>query len=66
MRLRLRPFLPAMVACAIASPALLARPEQGLEAWVRFGGPASLESVRAIVASEVPGDATREATASRR
>ncbi len=56
--MRLRPFLPAMVACAIASPALLARPEQGLEAWVRFGGPASLESVRAIVASEVPGDAT--------
>jgi len=56
--MRLRPFLPAMVACAIASPGLLARPGQGLEAWVRFDDPASLASVRAIVASEVPGDAT--------
>ena len=57
MTIRWRPLLAAIVACAIASPALLAKPGPGHERWARFDDAASLATARPIVASEVRGDA---------
>jgi len=48
------------VACLAASFAASAEPGRGGGAWVRFDDPSSLASARAIVASDVPGDATLE------
>ena len=56
--MRWHPFIPAIAACVIASPALFAKPVQGFGAWIRFDDTTSLEAARAIVASDVPGDAT--------
>jgi hypothetical protein len=55
--MRLRSLIPAIIACWIASPVLHANPGPGLRSWARFEDRGSLATVRAIVASDVPGDA---------
>ena len=50
----------AAIACLAASSVASAQPGRDGGTWVRFDDPSSLASARAIVASDVPGDATLE------
>ena len=55
--MRWRSFTPSIIACVIASTAPPAKAGSQPEAWARFDDASSLAAARAIVASEVPGDA---------
>lgn len=55
--MRWRPFTPSIIACVIASTAPPAQAGSESEAWARFDDASTLAAARAIVASEVPGDA---------
>ena len=56
--MRGHPLVLAIVAGLAAPSTLLADPARGGNPWVRFDDASSLASARAIVASDVPGDAT--------
>jgi hypothetical protein len=62
--MRLRTLIPAIAFCLIASPALWAKPGLSFGSWARFDDRAGLAGVRAIVASDVPGDAALSALSS--
>jgi hypothetical protein len=56
--MRRHPFLPTLVACLVAAPALLAKPVFSSAPWARFEDAASLAGARPIVASDIAGQAT--------
>lgn len=55
--MRRRALLPALLAIAAAAPALPAEPRPDDGAWARFDDLGSASAARAIVASDLPGDA---------